>query len=302
MKLAIVGLGKMGGNMARRLLRAGHKVIGYNRSPETTDSLAGSEGLIPAYSLAEAVGKLEKPRVVWLMVPSGDTTRATIEAVSKMLDKGDYLIDGGNSNFNDSIKNHEFLSGLGINFIDVGVSGGVWGVTEGYSMMAGGDVEAIDHISPLLISLADKDGNGWGRVGPGGSGHFVKMVHNGIEYGMMQAYAEGFEMLQARQEFNLDLAKVTEIWQHGSVVRSWLLDLIANAIKQDPTLEDIKPWVADSGEGRWTVEESIKMGVPIPVIALSLMRRFESRQENSFAARLLAAMRNQFGGHEMKKI
>jgi 6-phosphogluconate dehydrogenase len=302
MKLAIIGLGKMGGNMARRLIRGGHTVVGYNLEPAVTEELARSEGLKPAFSLSDAVAQLEQPKIVWLMVPSGKPTGDTINALKELLSKGDIVIDGGNSNFNDSIARGISLLEKGIGFVDVGVSGGVWGLTEGYSLMAGGQQKTIDDISPILSTLAEAGSKGWGRVGPVGAGHYVKMVHNGIEYGLMEAYAEGFEMLQAREDFDLDLRKVTEIWQHGSVVRSWLLDLIGNAIEKDETLSEIKPWVADSGEGRWTVEESIKMAVPIPVIALSLMRRFESRQENSYASRLLAAVRNQFGGHEVKKI
>lgn len=301
MKLAMVGLGKMGGNMARRLIRAGHTVIGYNLEPGPTEELSRTEGLKPSFNLKEAVDQLEKPKIVWVMVPSGKPTENTIDALSGLLTKGDFIIDGGNSNFNDSVRMGNSLRAKDIHFIDVGVSGGVWGLREGYSLMAGGEEDAIEYLSPIFSSLAGEGGNGWGRVGPNGAGHYVKMVHNGIEYGMMAAYAEGFEMLQAREEFGLDLNKITEIWQNGSVVRSWLLDLIGNALKEDQRLEKIKPWVADSGEGRWTVEESIKMAVPIPVIALSLMRRFESRQENSFSARLLAALRNQFGGHEIKQ-
>ncbi|MHC1784834.1 MAG: phosphogluconate dehydrogenase (NAD(+)-dependent, decarboxylating) [Anaerolineaceae bacterium] len=302
MKLAIIGLGKMGGNMARRLIRDGHTIVGYNLQNTITEELARSEGLIPASSLSEAVAQLEQPKIMWLMVPSGKPTGDTISALKEILSRGDIVIDGGNSNFNDSIERGVFLKEKGIEFVDVGVSGGVWGLTEGYSLMAGGDENIIEFISPILSTLADVKGKGWGRVGPVGAGHYVKMIHNGIEYGLMAAYAEGFEMLQAREDFHLDLKKITEIWQNGSVVRSWLLDLIGNAIEKDQNLSEIKPFVADSGEGRWTVEESIKMAVPIPVIALSLMRRFESRQDNSYSNRLLAAVRNQFGGHEVKKI
>ncbi len=301
MKLAMIGLGKMGGNMARRLLRDGHTVIGYNLEPEVTEKMAHSEGLIPAFSLKDAVDQMEYPKIAWVMVPSGKPTEETITALADLLSPGDFIIDGGNSNFNDSVRIGASLKEKCIHFVDVGVSGGVWGLTEGYSLMAGGDEKAIKHIASILSSLAGEGGKGWGRVGPNGAGHYVKMVHNGIEYGLMAAYAEGYEMLQARKEFGLDLKKITEIWQNGSVVRSWLLDLIGIAMDEDQSLAEIKPWVADSGEGRWTVEESIKMAVPIPVIALSLMRRFESRQENSFSARLLAALRNQFGGHEVRK-
>jgi 6-phosphogluconate dehydrogenase len=301
MKLAMIGLGKMGGNMARRLIRAGHSVIGYNLEAAVTEELARSEGLIPAFSLNDAVDQLENPKIAWVMVPSGKPTEDTITTLADLLSQGDFIIDGGNSNFNDSVRIGASLKEKGIHFVDVGVSGGVWGLKEGYSLMAGGDEKAMKHLTPILSSLAGESGKGWGRVGPNGAGHYVKMVHNGIEYGLMAAYAEGYEMLHARKEFGLDLKKITEIWQNGSVVRSWLLDLIGNALDRDQTLADIKPWVADSGEGRWTVEESIKMAIPIPVITLSLIRRFESRQENSYAARLLAALRNQFGGHEVRK-
>jgi 6-phosphogluconate dehydrogenase len=302
MKLAIIGLGKMGGNMAKRLIRAGHEVVGYNRSFNVTEELAKSDGLEPATSLADVANQLTSPRIVWLMVPSGKATEDTLDEFLKLLKPGDIIVDGGNSNFNDSIARGMKAKALGIEFVDAGVSGGIWGLAEGYSIMVGGDEGTVSYISPILSSLAPAVDKGWGRVGPVGAGHYVKMIHNGIEYGMMEAYAEGFEMLQQRQEFNLDLAKITEIWKYGSVVRSWLLDLIGNAFKESQTLDEIKPWVADSGEGRWTVEESIKMAVPIPVIMMSLLRSFESRQENSYAARLLAAIRNQFGGHEIKKV
>jgi 6-phosphogluconate dehydrogenase len=301
MKLAMIGLGKMGGNMARRLLRAGHDVVGYNLEPEVTAELAKSEGLKPAFTLADAVGQLSNTKIVWLMVPSGQPTENTILELLPILSKDDIVIDGGNSNFNDSIRRGSMFAEKGIKFLDAGVSGGIWGLSEGYSIMIGGDDLAIKFISPILSSLAQGESKGWGRVGPCGAGHYVKMVHNGIEYGLMEAYSEGYELLQTRKEFQLDLNQITKIWREGSVVRSWLLDLIANALNKDQNLTEIKGWVADSGEGRWTIEEAIKMAVPIPVITLSLFRRFESRQQDSFSAKLLAAVRNQFGGHEIKK-
>lgn len=301
MKLAIIGLGKMGGNMARRLLRAGHDVVGYNLESEVTNELAKSENLKPAYSLKEAVNLLDKPKIVWIMVPSGQPTENTVIELLSLLSKDDVVIDGGNSNFNDSIRRGKIFEEKGIKFLDAGVSGGIWGLSEGYSIMIGGDDQAIKYISPILSSLSQGESKGWGRVGPSGAGHYVKMVHNGIEYGLMEAYAEGFELLQARKEFQLDLNQISRIWREGSVVRSWLLDLIANALSKDQNLTEVKGWVADSGEGRWTIEEAIKMAVPIPAITLSLFRRFESRQQDSFSTKLLAAVRNQFGGHEIKK-
>ncbi len=302
MELAIIGLGKMGGNMARRLLKGGHSIVGYNRSPEVTKQIASESGLIPAYSLEEAVKLIEAPHVVWVMVPAGEATEDTIRTLKDLLLPGDIIIDGGNSNFNDSIRRAELVESDGINFIDVGTSGGIWGLREGYSMMVGGKQEVVNYLKPIFDSLAPGKDVGWGHVGPSGAGHFVKMVHNGIEYGLMEAYAEGFELIRARKEFGIDLHKVAEIWRFGSVVRSWLLDLISTALKDDPELSDISGWVADSGEGRWTVFEAINSNVPVPVIALSLFQRFISRQDESYAAKLLAAMRNQFGGHSLKKI
>ncbi len=250
MKLAIIGLGKMGGNMAKRLIRAGHEIVGFNQDVSLTEEIARSDGLKPADSVADAVARLESPRIVWTMVPSGKPTDEVLNELFALLSAGDIIIDGGNSNFNESITRGLQASSKGIRFVDAGVSGGIWGLTEGYSIMVGGDERTIDYLNPIFSALATDGGTGWGRVGPSGAGHYVKMVHNGIEYGLMQAYAEGFEMLQGRKEFGLNLSQITEIWQHGSVVRSWLLDLIGNAIKDDQSLEGIKPWVADSGEGR----------------------------------------------------
>ena len=301
MELAIIGLGKMGLNMATRLVRGGHRVVGYARTKETVESAIqlGAEG---AYSLEEAVGKLtSSPKIVWVMVPSGTTTTETIEKVASFLNKGDIVIDGGNSNYKDSVRHAAQLEAKGIDFVDCGTSGGIWGISEGYSLMIGGRLEVTEKMRPIFETLAPAADKGWGRVGPHGAGHFTKMIHNGIEYGMMQAFAEGFGILKAKEEFGLDLAQISEVWQHGSVVRSWLLDLAANALKEDANLEDIKPWVADSGEGRWTVFESIDLDVPAPVITLALQMRFASRDEVNYPARMLSALRNQFGGHAMKK-
>ncbi len=301
MKLAIIGLGKMGGNMALRLIRDGHEVVGYNLQPEPTKQLAQEEGLIPTFSLEEVVENLPDRRVVWVMVPAGKPTEMTIEALGGLLNEDDIVIDGGNSNYKETMQRAAILKEKGIFFVDVGTSGGVWGLKEGYSMMVGGDDDAVDYIRPILETLAPGKETGWGHVGPSGSGHFVKMVHNGIEYGLMQAYAEGFEIMRAKGEFGLDLHQISEIWRFGSVVRSWLLDLTANALSENPDLDGIKGWVADSGEGRWTVFEAIDLDVPAPVITQALQARFVSRQEESFAAKILAAMRNQFGGHAIKK-
>ncbi|MCA9942004.1 MAG: decarboxylating 6-phosphogluconate dehydrogenase [Ardenticatenaceae bacterium] len=301
MKLAMIGLGKMGANMARRLIQDGHQVVGYNLETAVTDQLAAEVGLIPAYSLAEAVEKLAPPRVVWVMVPSGKPTESVVAELGKLLAAGDLVVDGGNSNYKETRRRGEMLAGQGIEFVDVGTSGGIWGLKEGYSMMVGGSETAVATLSPVLKTLAPGAEKGWGHVGPSGAGHFVKMVHNGIEYGLMQAYAEGFEILKAKEEFGLDLHQISEIWRFGSVVRSWLLDLTANALAEDAELSEIKGFVPDSGEGRWTVFEAIDLDVPAPVITHSLFARFVSRQDESFAAKLLAAMRNQFGGHAVVK-
>jgi len=301
MELALIGLGKMGLNMATRHVRGGHRVVGYARSKESVEA-AIQNGADGAYSLEEAVGKLtSSPKVVWVMVPAGTTTTETIEKVAALLKPGDIIIDGGNTNYKDTIKHAETLTAKGIDFVDCGTSGGIWGLTEGYSLMIGGKEEVTAKLNPIFETLAPGKELGWGRVGPHGAGHYVKMVHNGIEYGMMQAFAEGFGILKGKKEFGLDLAQVSHIWQHGSVVRSWLLDLAANALDEDTDLKEIKPWVADSGEGRWTVFESIDLDVPAPVITLALQMRFASRDEENYPARMLAALRNQFGGHAIKK-
>jgi 6-phosphogluconate dehydrogenase len=300
MDLAMIGLGKMGLNMATRLARGGHRVVGYARTEASVQEAVqlGAEG---AYSLEEVVGKLQAPRTVWLMIPAGKVTDDTIERLSTLLAAGDIIIDGGNSNYKDSIRHARQLEAKGVQFVDCGTSGGIWGLTEGYSLMIGGEPEAVEKLRPIFETLAPGPDRGWGHVGPHGAGHYVKMIHNGIEYGMMQAFAEGFSILRAKEEFGLDLAQISHIWQHGSVVRSWLLDLAANALDEDAALTDIKPWVADSGEGRWTVFESIDLDVAAPVITLALQMRFASRDQENYTARMLAALRNQFGGHTVKK-
>jgi len=301
MDIAMIGLGKMGANMARRLIKGGHRVIGTDHTPDNIQKLAAEVGLIPAASLADVVAALPAPRAVWVMVPSGAPTEAVIHELGNLLSSGDTILDGGNTFYKDDIRRAAALQAKGLHYVDVGTSGGVWGLTEGYSMMIGGEAEVVSAMSPIFETLAPAADQGWGRVGPVGAGHFVKMIHNGIEYGLMQAYAEGFGIMEAKKDFNLDLYQVAKIWQVGSVVRSWLLDLTANALKADQKLTDIAGWVADSGEGRWTVFEAVDLDVPAPIITLSLQQRFISRQQESYAYKLLAAMRNQFGGHAIKK-
>lgn len=300
MKIGFIGLGKMGANMVRRLLRGGHQVVGFNRSPEISRKLAEEAGMVPVFSIEELFKTLDTPRIVWMMLPSGAVTEEIYNDIKDRCNQGDIVVDGGNSNFKDSMRRSVMAKTMGFGFIDAGVSGGIWGLQEGYSIMLGGEKDNVDRIAPLIKTLAPGEDLGWGHVGPSGSGHFVKMVHNGIEYGMMEAYAEGFEILKSRKEYGLDLHQISKIWQHGSVVRSWLLDLAENALKENGELSDIKGWVEDSGEGRWTVIEAIEQSVPAPVITMSLLRRFDSRQDDSFAAKMLAALRNQFGGHVIK--
>ena len=300
MELGMVGLGRMGGNMTLRLLRAGHRVVVFDPQAEAVRALS-DEGAAGAGSLADLVDSLAQPRAVWVMVPAGEATETTINALAECMSPGDTVIDGGNSNYKDSMRRAGALATLGISFLDAGTSGGVWGLAGGYSLMVGGDEAAFRRLEPVFQSLAPAPDRGYGRVGPAGSGHFVKMVHNGIEYGLMQAYAEGFELLRAKTGFELDLAQVSQIWRSGSVVRSWLLDLTAAALEEDPGLETIQAYVEDSGEGRWTVQEGVELSVPLPVISLALQARFRSRQEQPFGARLLAAMRNQFGGHAVRR-
>ncbi len=300
MDIGMIGLGKMGANMARRLIAGGHRVVGANRSYETAQALAAEVGLVPAASLAEVVAAMPVPRAIWVMVPAGAPTEAVVSELAELLAPGDTIIDGGNTFYKDDIRRAAELQAKGIHYVDVGTSGGIWGLTEGYSLMIGGEPETVERLRPIFETLAPAADQGWGRVGPAGAGHFVKMVHNGIEYGLMQAYAEGFEIMHAKKAFDLNLHQIAEIWRVGSVVRSWLLDLTANALNDDPELSDIAGWVADSGEGRWAVFEAVDLDVPAPVITLSLQQRFISRQDESYAAKLLAAMRNQFGGHAVK--
>jgi 6-phosphogluconate dehydrogenase len=290
----------MGANMPQRLVQGGHRVVVSVLNVAAVET-AVAAGAIGATSLADLCQQLAAPRAVWVMVPAGKITESVVMALAEQLEPGDVIVDGGNSNYKETIRRAEVLREKGLHFVDVGTSGGVWGLAEGYSMMAGGEETAVGHITPALQTLAPGSETGWGRVGGSGSGHFVKMIHNGIEYGMMQAYAEGFDIMRAKTDFGLDLHQIAEIWRFGSVVRSWLLDLTANALAEDQSLSDIKPWVADSGEGRWTVFEAVDLDVPAPVITLALQARFVSRDEEAYAARLLAAMRNQFGGHAIKK-
>jgi 6-phosphogluconate dehydrogenase len=297
MRIGFVGLGRMGANMVRRLLRDGHEVVAYNRTPEKTKEIAG-EGATAAFSIGELVDKLEKPRAVWIMVPAGDATEAQIEELLEHLEAGDTIIDGGNTNFHDDQRRQRDLAAKGINYVDAGTSGGIWGLQVGYCLMVGGEKEAVEPLEAIFKSLAPE--GGYLHVGGPGAGHYVKMVHNGIEYGLMQAYAEGFEIMHA-SSYELDLAGISELWMQGSVVRSWLLELAGRAFRANgPDLEHLKGFVADSGEGRWTVQEAIDHDVPAPVITLSLLTRFRSRQDDSYGAKVLAALRNEFGGHEVK--
>lgn len=299
MQLGMIGLGRMGANMAQRLQLGGHEVVGFDPMPEARARLA-TEGVVPAESLDALAAALPTPRVLWMMVPAGAPVDTTIAALQPLLSPGDVLVDGGNSFYKDSQRRAAALQDAGIAYLDVGTSGGVWGLTEGYSLMVGGDAEAVARLSPLFATLAPSPGKGWGRVGPSGAGHFAKMIHNGIEYGMMQAYAEGFAILQRKQELVPDLHQLAELWRHGSVVRSWLLDLTAEALAENPQLEGIAPYVPDSGEGRWTVAEAIDLDVAAPVITHSLIERLRSRDDDAFADKLLSAMRNAFGGHVVK--
>ena len=300
MQIAMIGLGRMGANMAQRLLRGGHEVVGFDPA-EAARKVIEEKGAQSAASLEALVAKLKAPRVVWLMVPAGAITDSTIDALTPLLAAGDSIIDGGNSNYRDTQRRAAAAAKRRINYVDSGTSGGVWGLAEGYSLMIGGDKAVVDRLRPIFETLAPTPDKGWGHVGAVGSGHYSKMIHNGIEYGLMQAYAEGFSILQHKREFELDLHQVAEIWRYGSVVRSWLLDLTANALEKNPTLQGIAPYVADSGEGRWTVAEAIELGVPAVAITASLLERLRSRDTDSFVDKLLAAMRNQFGGHEIKK-
>jgi len=291
----------MGGNMARRLSRAGHSVVGVDRDPAVAKRLEQEDGVVPAATVAEAIGRLEAPRVVWLMLPAGEITEQTLKEMIPLLEPEDIVIDGGNAWYRDSIRRGQMLAEHGIRYADAGTSGGVCGLDNGYCMMVGAEASVFRTIEPVIRALAPGEDRGWAHVGPVGSGHFTKMVHNGIEYGMMQAMAEGLAILKAKEEFALDLAQITEMWRHGSVVRSWLLDLTAEAFAQDQELADIAPVVADSGEGRWTVLEAVELGVAAPVIAGSLWTRFDSQDDEAYGNRVLAIMRRAFGGHAITK-
>jgi 6-phosphogluconate dehydrogenase len=296
MRIGFIGLGRMGANMVRRLLRDDHEIVAYNRTAEKTKEIAG-EGADAAFSIEELVGKLDAPRAVWVMVPAGDATEAQIEELLLHLEPGDTIIDGGNTNFHDDQRRHPLLKEKGIQYVDAGTSGGIWGLANGFCLMVGGDREAVEPLEPIFRSLAPEDG--YMHVGGPGAGHYVKMVHNGIEYGLMQAYAEGFEIMHA-SDYGLDLGGISKLWNHGSVVRSWLLELAESALSKDQDLAHLRGWVADSGEGRWTVQEAIDRDVPAPVITLSLQTRFRSRQDDSYGGKVLAALRNEFGGHAVK--
>ncbi len=300
MELVMIGLGRMGANMTKRLLTGGHRIVATDRAAEAV-AAAANDGAVAAASVEELKSKLSSPRAVWVMVPSGEPTEQTIQRLATLLDGGDVVIDGGNSNYKDSIRRAAKLAERGIELLDCGTSGGVWGLAEGYCLMVGGPRVAADRLRPIFQTLAPAPDRGWLHVGPPGAGHFVKMIHNGIEYGMMQALAEGFAILKKKEELDLDVAAIAELWRHGSVVRSWLLDLTAKALAESPDLAEVAPWVSDSGEGRWTVFEAVDLDVAAPVITHSLLSRLRSRDAESYADRLLAAMRNQFGGHAVRK-
>jgi 6-phosphogluconate dehydrogenase len=300
MELGMVGLGKMGAFMSERLVRGGHRVVGYDRDAAAVQRVV-AKGAAGVASLEALAAQLKPPRAIWLMVPAGDPVDQTIAALVPHLAAGDTILDGGNSYYRDDLRRAAALQQRHLNFVDVGTSGGVWGLTEGYSMMVGGETAVVQRLTPIFQTLAPAADKGWGHVGPPASGHFVKMVHNGIEYGLMQAYAEGFDLMRHKAEFNLNLQQIAEIWRYGSVIRSWLLDLTASALKDNPTMEGIAAYVTDSGEGRWTVIEAVELGVPLPAISVSLDRRFRSQDPEPFADKLLAMMRHEFGGHAVKE-
>ena len=299
MKLAMICLGKMGGNMAARLLRHNIEVVGFDFNHDTVSQLVAKEGMEGARSVEDAIQRLPEQKIVWLMLPAGEITENQIKDLAPMLNKGDIVIDGGNSNYKHSMRRGQFLAEHGIEFMDCGTSGGIWGLENGYCLMYGGSKEAAAIMEPVMKALTHED-RGWAHVGPIGSGHFTKMVHNGIEYGMMQAMAEGLDLIKGKEEFSLDLAQITELWRHGSVVRSWLLDLTAEALKHDQDLGDVAPYVADSGEGRWTVVEAVEQGVAAPVLTIALQMRFASQDDHGYSYKLLSMMRNAFGGHAVK--
>ena len=303
MKLAMIGLGKMGGNMTARLIRNGISVVGYDNNQSVVNELAQKENMIPSTSVEDALSKLDEQKIVWLMLPAGEVTEKQIQDLIPLLNDGDIIVDGGNSNYKHSIKMGKMLEEHNIGFMDCGTSGGVWGLENGYCLMVGANEQVAKAVEPALRALAVTPQNGWLHVGPVGSGHFSKMIHNGIEYGMMESLAEGLELLKGKEEFGIDIAKVTELWRHGSVVRSWLLDLTAEALQGDQNMDTITPFVADSGEGRWTVVESIEQGIPAPVLTLALQVRFRSQERNQkgYGYKLLSIMRNAFGGHAMKR-
>jgi 6-phosphogluconate dehydrogenase len=299
MRIGFIGLGRMGMNMVQRLLSSGHEIVAYARTSETVKK-AEDKGAVGALSLQDLVDKLQKPRLIWFMVPAGNATEETINKIAPLLEEGDILVDGGNSFYKDSLRRAAELQKRKIAFVDVGTSGGIWGLKKGYCLMIGGEKDVLRGVEPIFKALSPEDG--YVHVGPNGAGHFVKMVHNGIEYALLQGYAEGFEILHAKKEFNLDLQKIAGLWNQGSVIRSWLLELAENAFKNDPALSSIKGFVEDSGEGRWTVAEAIEQNIPAPLITLSLLERFHSRQDESFSAKVIAALRNEFGGHAVKKV
>ena len=302
MQIGILGLGKMGKNMALRLARAGHQVVVYNRTTTKAFDLAQKSTRITAAETFQSFAQqLSRPRIGWSMVPAGEPTEKLVTAMLEVFEEDDIIVDGGNSNYKDSMRLANKVQQHGLNFVDVGTSGGIWGLEEGYSLMVGGETQIVRQLEPALKTLAPAPDRGWGHVGPHGAGHFVKMVHNGIEYGLMEAYAEGFEILHSKTDYQLDLHQIAEIWRDGSVVRSWLLDLTAAALSENPSMAEIEGWVDDSGEGRWTVLEALEQDIPAPVITLALLRRLASRQTESYAYKLLASMRNQFGGHAVRQ-
>ncbi len=297
----MIGLGRMGGNMVQRLLGGGHRIVAYDSAKDAVQTVV-KQGAIGATSPTNLVEMLvSRPRAIWVMVPSGEPTESTVSSLGTLLSRGDIIIDEGNSNYKDGMRRAKMLSEKWIFFLDAGTSGGIWGLKEGYCLMVGGDAKVFHHMEPIFKTLAPAPDCGYGHMGPSGSGHFVKMIHNGVEDGMMEAYAEGFELMKAKSEFKLDLHQIAEVWRHGSVVRSWLLDLTTEALEEDPNLDGVQSYVEDTGEGRWTVQESVELAVPLPSITLALHARFRSRQEQPFGGKLLAALRNKFGGHAKRE-